>query len=158
MEECYRNRYTYLKELIYKDLLKKRDVLSQRILQLNEVMEELKYNKQVIEREIRMEFDEVLERLKVGYGGKLAVLYNAMAELQRQMENLNAVGKEFFELTNLSSNESAETNPKGLIPFLLRSRHLQEEAENLIAFPIHETVNIYPYDLPREVNHKKQLL
>lgn len=113
------------------------------------MVEELKYNKQGVEREINKEFNGVLERLRVAYGGKLAVLYNAMAEIQRQLEILNNVGDEFFKLTNLSHNESAETNPKGLVPFLLRSRHLQDEAESLIAYPVNEEVRVNPYDLPR---------
>ena len=96
-----------MKELIYKDLLKKRDELTEKIQALNNVVEELKYNKQIIERSINVEFNEVLDRLKVAYGGKLAVLYNVMAELQKQLETLNNIGQEFFNLTNLSHNESA---------------------------------------------------
>jgi hypothetical protein len=53
----------------------------------------LKYNKQIIERTINVEFNEVLDRLKVAYGGKLAVLYNIMAELQKQLESLNTLGQ-----------------------------------------------------------------
>lgn len=94
----------YLKELIYNDLLKKRDELKDKLEAMNVMIEELKYNKQIIEREINKEFNATLERLKVAYGGKLAILYNVMSEIQRQLETLNNVGQEFFNLTNLSHN------------------------------------------------------
>ena len=44
------------------------------------------------------------------------------------------------------------------MPFLLRSKYLQEEAENLIAKPIKTSVDIYPYDLPRELTERKLIL
>jgi hypothetical protein len=51
---------------------------------------------------------------------------------------------------NPENNTIPETNPnKGMVPFLLRSKYLQEEAEDLISKPIKTTVDIYPYDLPR---------
>jgi hypothetical protein len=52
------------------------------------------------------------------------------------------LGNEFFELTNLNpiAPNANDPAPKAIVPFLLRSRYLQEEAENLIAKPIKTTV------------------
>lgn len=83
-----------------------------------------------------------------------------MADLQRDLEAINSLGNEFFELTNLNpiAPNAAEPAPKAIVPFLLRSRYLQEEAENLIAKPIKTSVEVYPYDLPRELTERKLIL
>jgi hypothetical protein len=51
-----------------------------------------------------------------------------MADLQRDLEAINALGNEFFELTNLNpiAPNTSEPTPKAIVPFLLRSRYLQE--------------------------------
>lgn len=36
-----------------------------------------------------------------------------------------------------------------MVPFLLRAKFLQEQAEELISKPIKTSVDVYPYDLPR---------
>ena len=59
---------------------------------------------------------------------------------------------------NPESSAPSENNPKGMIPFLLRTKYLQEEAENLISKPIKTSIEVYPYDLPREVAEMKLLL
>lgn len=69
----------------------------------------------------------MLERLKTNSGGKFAILHHEMADLQRDLESINALGNEFFELTNLNpiSPNTADPTPKAIVPFLLRSRYLQ---------------------------------
>jgi len=58
------------------------------------------------------------------------------------------------EVTNVPQN-----NPnKGMVPFLLRCKFLQEQAEELISKPIKTSVDVYPYDLPRELTEKKMIL
>ena len=44
----------------------------------------------------------MLDRLRTSSGGKLAVLHHEMAELQKDLESINALGNEFFELTNMN--------------------------------------------------------
>ncbi len=44
-------------------------------------MEEIKYVKTVIERDIRAEYGEMLEKLKYAEGLKIAVLQHELAEL-----------------------------------------------------------------------------
>ena len=93
-----------------------------------------------------------MERLNISAGNKFAILNHEMATLQRDLESINNLGNEFFELTNMNpeNNTVPETNPhKGMVPFLLRSKFLQEEAEELISKPIKTSVDVYPYDLPR---------
>lgn len=44
-------------------------------------IEEIRYVKQVIERDVRAEYGGILERLKSGEGIKVAVLQHEMSEL-----------------------------------------------------------------------------
>ena len=72
-----------------------------------------------------------MDRLKISAGGKFAVLHHEMAQLQKDLEAINALGNEFFELTNMNpeANQVPQTNPnKGMVPFLLRTKYLQEQA------------------------------
>ncbi len=45
-----------------------------------------------------------------------------------------------------------------MVPFLLRSKFLHEDAEQLISKPIKTSIDVYPYDLPREITEKKLIL
>ena len=40
----------------------------------------------------KIEFSEMLERLKASSGGKFAILHHEMADLQRDLEAINALG------------------------------------------------------------------
>lgn len=60
---------------------------------------------------------------------------------------------------NPENSSVPEANPnKGMVPFLLRSKLLQEQAEDLISKPIKTTVEVFPYDLPREVAERSLML
>ena len=53
----------------------------------------------------------------------------------------------------MGTNFSDLTGPDitDLSPFLLRSRVLYETVEHLVAKPFKITIEVYPYDLPREL-------
>jgi hypothetical protein len=70
----------------------------------------------------------MLERLRTSSGGKFAVLHHEMAELQKDLESINALAHEFGYLTNMKPEISSipPNNPStGMVPFLLRSKFLQ---------------------------------
>lgn len=81
-----------MNELVCGKLIQKRDFLAGQIAKLNEVGEELRYRKYGVEKLTKIEFGETLDRLKGVYGGKLAVLHLEMAELQKDLEAINALG------------------------------------------------------------------
>ena len=43
-----------------------------------------------------------MERLNITSGHKFAILNHEMAALQKDLENINSLGNEFFELTNMN--------------------------------------------------------
>jgi hypothetical protein len=116
-----------LNDLVCGGLINRRDTLNKQIESLNNICEEIRYNKYGIEKMTKIEYNETLDRLKGSYGSKLAILHHEMAELQKDLEAINALGNEFFDLTSMNPETfSAENNPKGMIPFLLRVKYLQE--------------------------------
>ena len=54
--------------------------------------DELRYVKGGVEKLTKVEFAEMLERLKSSAGGKFAILHREMADLQRDLEAINALG------------------------------------------------------------------
>lgn len=55
-------------------------------------IEEIRYVKQVIERDVRAEYGGILERLKSAEGIKVAVLQHEMSELQKDLDRINDIG------------------------------------------------------------------
>ena len=49
--------------------------------------DELRYVKNGVEKMTKIEFSEMLERLKSSAGGKFAILHHEMADLQRDLAN-----------------------------------------------------------------------
>ena len=60
-------------------------------------MEEIKYVKTIIERDVRAEYVGILERLKSAEGNKLAVLQHEMAEIQKDLDMINDLGNTYNE-------------------------------------------------------------
>jgi len=115
-----------LGESIKMNLLDKRDQLLAQIHRIEYRMEEIKYVKLIIERDIRAEYGGILERLKSAEGIKLAILQHEMAELQKDCDMINDLGSMFNEFTRKEADQ---------MNFLLRSRNLYENIEYLVAKP-----------------------
>lgn len=88
----------------------------------------------------------MLERLRYAEGVKTAVLQHEIHELQKDLEKINEIGESFMRLT------SKESEP---IQFLLKSRSLYESIEFLISKVFKVNIDVYPYDLPRELSEKR---
>lgn len=69
-----------------------------------------------------------------------------MSELQKDLDRINDVGHNFNEFTK---------DPNEPIGFLLRSRNLYENIENMVAKPFKVNIDVYPYDLPRELTEMR---
>lgn len=70
----------------------------------------------------------MLDRLRTSSGGKFAILHHEMAELQKDLESLNALAHEFGYLTNMKPEVSSfppNNPPTGMVSFLLRCKFLQ---------------------------------
>ncbi len=156
MAEAFRQRQGFLQRLVCEDLLAKRDLLARALVAIEENSEELKLRKYRIEREVKKEYSETLDRLKEAEGVKLAILHHEMGDLQRDLEAINTLGNDFFFYTNRQPAGMISDNAK--VAFLVKERSMREKLEELISKPFKQAVDVYPYDLPREVAEKRLLL
>jgi hypothetical protein len=92
IDEAFQARYLYLNDMVCGALLEKRDKLNKYLDDLTVLSDELRYLKNGIEKMTKIEFSEMLERLKTSAGGKFAILHHEMADLQRDLEAINALG------------------------------------------------------------------
>ena len=109
-------------------------------------MEEIKFVKSIIERDIRSEFAGVLEKLKSAEGKKLAILQHDMAELQRDLDKINDIVNTVKDLTGAYADT---------LGFLMRARTLHDNVEFCIARPFKMNIDITPHDLPRDLTEQR---
>ncbi len=74
MTDAYRLRKFYLVDAIRSNLVDKRDKIIAQLHRLEYRVEEIRFVKNIIERDIRSEYSGILERLKNHEGVKLATL------------------------------------------------------------------------------------
>ena len=126
-----------LSHSIITGLIRKKDQLLAQSHRIEYRLEEIKYVKSIIERDIRAEFSAMLEKLNRAEGMKITLLQHEIAEIQKDFEKINEIGEDFMELTG----ERAD-----LINFLLQSRRMYENIEFLLTKPIKSRENLLCFD------------
>jgi palmitoyltransferase len=147
IEGAFRSRAVATHQVISGSMIGKRDQLIGQVHRIDHRLEEIKHVKNVIERDIRGEFGGMIERLKGSEGIKLAVLQHEISHLQRDVDKINDIVNVVNELTGEKGDP---------IDFLLRSRHLTETIEFTVAKPFKTTIDVVPYDLPRELGEQRE--
>jgi len=147
IDGAFKSRAVVTHQVISGSMIGKRDQLIGQVHRIDHRLEEIKHVKTVIERDIRGEFGGMLERLKGSEGIKLAVLQHEISHLQRDIDKINDIVNVVNELTGEKGDP---------IDFLLRSRHLTENIEFTVAKPFKTTIDVVPYDLPRELGEQRE--
>ena len=149
IQEAYNSRFSTLNHIIRAGLINKRDQLLSQIYRIDYRMEEIKFVKTIIERDIRTEFAGMLEGLKSSEGKKLAVLQHDMAELQRDLDKINDIVNTVKDLTGDYADN---------VGFLMRARTLHDNVEFCIAKPFKTNIEITPHDLPRDLTKQRDAI
>jgi len=126
LEEAFEIRAGKIKQILHSNLLQKKDQLLAQIHRIEYRIEEIKYVKTIIERDIRSEYSGIMERLNSAEGLKLAVLHHEISELQKDLDKINDLGKVFKKMCE---------SPDNYLNFLLRSRNLYENIEYMLSKP-----------------------
>lgn len=142
IQKAYQNRIGKLDSLLKTVLIQKRDKIEAQMYRLDYRMEEIKYVKGIIEQDAKVEFGGILERLKSAEGKKLSILQHMMAEIQKDVDNINLLTQEFTELTNQGQSD---------LHFMIKSPSIAQNIEFLLNKPFKRDINVTPYDLPREL-------
>ena len=120
MTDAYRLRKFYLVEAIRSNLVDKRDKIIAQLHRLEYRVEQIRFVKNIIERDIRSEYSGILERLKNHEGVKLATLTHEVSLVQRQLDTINDLGNKFFELTNMECQKIEQE--RRMNRFLMKSK------------------------------------
>lgn len=127
MTDAYRLRKFYLVEAIRSNLVDKRDKIIAQLHRLEYRIEEIRFVKNIIERDVRSEYSGILERLRNHEGSKLATLTHEVSLVQRELDTINDLGNKFFELTNMEC-EKIEQERK-MNRFLTKSKEMYDSIE-----------------------------
>ena len=76
-----------------------------------------------------------------------------MSTLQKDLDSINDIATEFLHYTTSGINNQVQC-----LQFLLKSRGFYENIETIIAKPFQTSIDVYPYDLPRELTEKRMEL
>lgn len=147
LEFAFKSRVMNTHQAIFGSLAPKREQLMVQAQRIDHRLEEIKHVKGMIERDVRSEFGGMLESLRSAEGVKLAVLQNEIANLQRDIDKINDIVNTVNEL----ADEKADP-----IDFLLRCRHLTDTTEFTVAKPFKTTIEVVPYDLPRDLARQRE--
>lgn len=122
--------------------MQKRDQLLAQIYRLDYRMQEIKSVRTTIEQDSRLVFGGMLERLTSSEGHKTSVLQHEMAGIQQEIDSINEIIAEFTKLTN-----------EGVTPlqFMVKCATMKQNIEYLLSKPFKTEIEVYPYDLPREL-------
>lgn len=146
MNSAYKAAISELSYALSSGLLNKRDMLLAQVHRISHRMDEINYVRSIIEKDIKGEFGGILDRLKNAEGKKVAVIQNEMAQLQSDIERIDALVANYEQI-------------KGdRVLFLLRSRSLREDVESLLLKAFKTDIDQTPYDLPRELKELREKL
>ncbi len=129
--ESFRKKFNMLNNIVQKNLIFKLDELTNQIGIFEMKIEEIKNNKNSIEREIRSEYSGMIENLRSEEGKKLAILQYESGILQKEINKIHEIISKINEI-------SFSDNPD-MVNFLLKFKHYQDSVEESLAKPIKST-------------------
>ena len=150
ISDSFKTKFMYINKIANKQLVEKYKSMLKQIKYLENLENEIKNNKNVIEREIRTEYSKHFENLNSVCGKKFAVINFESNNLQKDLNNITELVNYINELIN---NESPD-----MIGFLLKFKQLNNVIENTLAKPINTKFEINMNDFPKDVEQKQSML
>ena len=150
ISDSFKTKFMYINKIANKQLVEKYKSMLKQIKYLENLENEIKNNKNVIEREIRTEYSKHFENLNSVCGKKFAVINFESNNLQKDLNNITELVNYINELIN---NESPD-----MIGFLLKFKQLNNVIENNLAKPINTKFEINMNDFPKDVEQRQSML
>ncbi|CAD8199098.1 unnamed protein product [Paramecium octaurelia] len=148
LQEAFKMRVEHIKQEILHNILPKRDEIFAQINRIEYRIQEIKYVKNIIERDCRAEMNGIEDRLNQAEQMKQTILQHQISVIQSDLDEMNDLAIQFFNLTK--KNDYLE--------FLFDSQSLLDRIEFLIAKPYNKGIDEIPDDLPRELTDLRLLL
>ena len=150
ISDSFKNKFIYINKIANKQLVEKYKEMLNQIKYLENLENEIKKNKNKIEREIRTEYSKHYENLSSICGKKFAVINFESNNLQKDLNDLS-------ELVNYI-NDLINTESPDMIGFLLKFKQLNNMLENILSKPINTNFEMNMNDFPKEVEQKQNML
>ena len=150
ISDSFKTKFMYINKIANKQLVEKYKSMLKQIKYLENLENEIKNNKNVVEREIRTEYSKHFENLNSVCGKKFAVINFESNNLQKDLNNITELVNYINELIN---NESPD-----MIGFLLKFKQLNNVIENTLAKPINTKFEINMNDFPKDVEQRQSML
>lgn len=150
ISDSFKNKFIYINKIANKQLVSKYKQMLQQLKYLENLSNEIKTNKNYIEREIRTEYSKHLENLNSTCGKKFAIINFESNNLQK---DLNSITELINYINDYTNNESPD-----MIGFLLKFKQLNNMLENSLSKPINSNIEVNMNDFPREVEEKQKML
>lgn len=126
--ESFRKKFNSLNNVVQKNLIYKLEEITAQIGIFEMKIEEIKSNKNCIEREIRSEYSSMIENLRSEEGKKLAILQYESGILQKE---LNKIQEIITQVNEINYNDNPD-----MVNFLLKFRNFEDTIEECLAKPI----------------------
>ena len=126
IHEAYFRISKEIGDFIKTNLLEKKELLIAQLYRVEYRIDEIHHVKNSIEKDVKLEYSETLEKLKYGEGEKVAVLEKELFDLQKDLDSLNDLGNYFMEISDNSADP---------LNFILNSRNVYERLQYLISKP-----------------------
>ena len=148
--ESFKQKFVYINKIANKQLVSKYKEMLHQLKYLENISNEIKKNKNSIEREIRTEYSKHFENLNSVCGKKFAVINFESNNLQK---DLNCITELINYIDNLTNNESPD-----MISFLIKFKQLNNMIENSLNKPINNKIEINMNDFPRDVEQRQTMI
>ena len=150
ISDSFKTKFMYINKIANKQLVDKYKAMLKQIKYLEGLENEIKNNKNVIEREIRTEYSKHFENLNSVCGKKFAVINFESNNLQKDLNNITELVNYINDLIN---NESPD-----MIGFLLKFKQLNNIIENTLSKPINTKFEMNMNDFPKDVEQRQSML
>ena len=150
ISESFKTKFVYINKIANNQLVNKYKQMLQQLKYLENLSNEIKNNKNKIEREIRTEYSKHSENLNSVCGKKFAVVNFESNTMQKDLNNITEL---INYINDISNNDSPD-----MIGFLLKFKQLNNMLENSLTKPINTNIEINMNDFPREVEQRQMIL
>jgi len=149
LQTAFRTQSQAFNVILHMNLLPKRDQLRAQIYRLDYRVGEIKYVKTCIERDIRTEYEGMLETLTSMQGTKDVILRHDVESLRRDIEKID----EIIEIFSTHTKDSSDP-----LPFLSKYTYLKDLVQYTLGKDFKRNIDIVATDFPNELPKRKATL
>ena len=148
--DSFRKKFNLLKQVVKTSLKKRYDLYLDQLQFLDFNIEEIKSNKNILERNIQQEYLTMIDRLRAQEGKKMAILNYDSSLIQREINKIH-------DLCNFVSDNSMQNSPD-MIDFLLKFKKTKDSIDQMLQKPVKTEIEVQTNDFTNDLEEKRKKL